>query len=143
MLLGWGSDAFTEAKERDRKMSKEILFSVTANDCEWSYTKGTGSGGQKKNKTSSAVHCMHRPSGAHGYSEASRSQLDNKREAFVKMANSKEFKEWHKMETMRRNGQMAVIDSIVEREIKKIKIEVHDEQGRWTQVKESELKDEQ
>ena len=123
--------------------TKEILFSVTANDCEWSYTKGTGSGGQKKNKTSSAVHCMHRPSGAHGYSEASRSQLDNKREAFVKMANSKEFKEWHKMETMRRNGQMAVIDSIVEREIKKIKIEVHDEQGRWTQVKESELKDEQ
>ena len=123
--------------------TKEILFSVTANDCEWSYTKGTGSGGQKKNKTSSAVHCMHRPSGAHGYSEASRSQLDNKREAFVKMANSKEFKEWHKMETMRRNGQMAVIDAIVEREIKKIKIEVHDEQGRWTQVKESELKDEQ
>ena len=122
--------------------TKEILFSVTANDCDWSYTKGTGSGGQKKNKTSSAVHCMHRPSGAHGYSEASRSQLDNKREAFVKMANSKEFKEWHKMETMRRNGQMAVIDSIVEREIKKIKIEVHDEQGRWTQVKESELKDE-
>ena len=122
--------------------TKEILFSVTANDCEWSYTKGTGSGGQKKNKTSSAVHCMHRPSGAHGYSEASRSQLDNKREAFTKMANSKEFKEWHKMETMRRNGQMAVIDAIVEREIKKIKIEVHDEQGRWTQVKESELKDE-
>ena len=111
--------------------TKEILFSVTANDCEWSYTKGTGSGGQKKNKTSSAVHCMHRPSGAHGYSEASRSQLDNKREAFVKMANSKEFKEWHKMETMRRNGQMAVIDAIVEREVKKIKIEVHDEQGRW------------
>ena len=122
--------------------TKEILFSVTANDCEWSYTKGTGSGGQKKNKTSSAVHCMHRPSGAHGYSEASRSQLDNKREAFVKMANSKEFKEWHKMETMRRNGQMAVIDAIVEREVQKIKIEVHDEQGRWTQVKESELKDE-
>ena len=122
--------------------TKEILFSVTANDCEWSYTKGTGSGGQKKNKTSSAVHCMHRPSGAHGYSEASRSQLDNKREAFVKMANSKEFKEWHKMETMRRNGQMAVIDAIVEREVKKFKIEVHDEQGRWTQVKESELKDE-
>lgn len=120
-------------------MSKEILFSITASDCEWSYTKGTGSGGQKKNKTSSACHCMHRPSGAHGYSEASRSQLDNKRDAFVKMANTKEFKEWHKMETMRRNGQMAVIDAKVEQEIKKIKIEVHDENGRWKQVKESEL----
>lgn len=120
-------------------MTKEILFSITASDCEWSYTKGTGTGGQKKNKTSSAVHCMHRPSGAHGYSEASRSQLDNKREAFVKMANSKEFKEWHKMETMRRNGQMAVIDAAVEKSMKKVKIEVHDENGRWKEVKESEL----
>ena len=70
---------------------RELLFSVTAKDCEWSYTKGTGAGGQKRNKTSSAVHCTHRPSGAHGYSEASRSQHDNKREAFVKMAESKEF----------------------------------------------------
>ena len=120
-------------------MTKEILFSVTASDCDWSYTKGTGTGGQKKNKTSSAVHCMHRPSGAHGYSEASRSQLDNKREAFVKMANSKEFKEWHKMETMRRNGQMAVIDAAVEKSMKNVKIEVHDENGRWKEVKESEL----
>lgn len=72
---------------------KELLFSVTAADCDWSYTKGTGSGGQKKNKTSSAVHCTHRASRAHGYSEASRSQLDNKREAFVKMCNTKEFKD--------------------------------------------------
>lgn len=120
--------------------NKEILFSVTAAECEWSYTKGTGSGGQKKNKTSSAVHCSHRPSGAHGYSEASRSQLDNKREAFVKMVNTKEFKEWHRLETMRRNGQMAMVDAYVERELKRVTIEVHDEQGRWVQVKESELK---
>lgn len=121
--------------------TKEILFSITANDCEWSYTKGTGSGGQKKNKTSSAGHCMHHPSGAHGYSEASRSQLVDKREAFVKMANTKEFKYWHHIETLRRNGQMAVINAIVEREVKKIKIEVHNEDGRWTQVNERDLKD--
>ena len=88
---------------------KELLFSVTAKDCEWSYTKGTGAGGQKRNKTSSAVHCTHRPSGAHGYSEASRSQHDNKREAFVKMAESKEFQKWNRMEAMRRMG---VLDEI-------------------------------
>ena len=76
-------------------MSKELLFSVTASDCDWSYTKGTGAGGQKRNKTSSAVHCTHRLSGAHGYSEASRSQLDNKRDAFVKMVQTEEFKQWH------------------------------------------------
>ena len=119
-------------------MAKEILFSVTATDCEWSYTKGTGAGGQKRNKTSSAVHCHHRPSKAHGYSEASRSQLDNKRDAFVKMANTKEFKTWLHMETLKRNGKMAQIDLEVARELKKTKIEVKVD-GKWTEVTESEL----
>jgi protein subunit release factor B len=112
----------------------KLLFSVTANDCEWKYTKGTGSGGQKKNKTSSAVHCIHRPSGAHGYSEASRSQLDNKRDAFQKMADSAEFKKWHHMETMRRTGQAQIIEEEVKREMKKIKVEIKNEEGRWTEV---------
>jgi protein subunit release factor B len=113
---------------------KEILFSVTAADCEWSYTKGTGAGGQKRNKTSSAVHCNHRPSGASGYSESSRSQLDNKRDAFVKMAETKEFKTWHRLETMRRNGQMAQVDAYVEREIKKVKVEGKVD-GKWVDEK--------
>lgn len=115
-------------------MTKELLFSVTAADCEWSYTRGTGKGGQKKNKTSSAVHCMHRPSGAHGYSEASRSQLDNKREAFRKMAESKEFKNWHRIETARRTGQLLEIEDTVNREMNRIRVEVKDDKGRWTEV---------
>jgi protein subunit release factor B len=112
---------------------KHLLFSVTANDCEWSYTKGTGAGGQKRNKTSSAVHCHHRPSGAHGYSEASRSQLDNKREAFRKMAESKEFKTWHQLETNRRTGVAAEIDREVERQLTKVKHEVRVD-GKWREV---------
>jgi hypothetical protein len=122
-------------------MKKELLFSVTKNDCEWSYTKGTGAGGQKRNKTSSAVHCHHRPSGAHGYSEASRSQLDNKRDAFVKMANTKEFQTWNRMEAMRRLGLLAEIDAKVAREMAmntRLEIKID---GKWTEVKESMLVD--
>jgi len=104
-------------------MNKQILFSVTASDCRWSYTKGSGAGGQKKNKTSSAVHCFHDASGAHGYCEASRSQHENKRDAFIKMYETKEFKTWHRMETMRRNGAMAVIDAYVDREMRRVKVE--------------------
>ena len=48
-----------------KESTRQLLFSVTANDCDWSYTRGTGNGGQKKNKTNSAVHCKHRASGAH------------------------------------------------------------------------------
>ncbi len=96
---------------------RKLLFSVTKNDCEWSYTRGTGAGGQKRNKTSSAVHCMHRPSGAHGYSEASRSQHDNKRDAFVKMAESPEFQRWNRLEAMKRIGLLDDIDRKVDHEL--------------------------
>ena len=119
---------------------RQLLFSVTANDCEWSYTRGSGPGGQKKNKTSSAVHCKHKASGAKGYSEATRSQLENKRDAFVKMVNTDEFTHWHKMETMRRTGLMADIDAKVAEELTKTKIEVRID-GKWTEVKESQLVD--
>lgn len=114
---------------------RKLLFSVTKNDCEWSYTRGTGAGGQKRNKTSSAVHCSHRPSGAHGYSEASRSQHENKRDAFVKMAQSKEFQQWNRIEAMKRIGLLDEIDRKVDYElIHNTKIEIRID-GRWTEVK--------
>lgn len=116
------------------------LFSVTARDLDWSYTKGTGAGGQKRNKTSSAVHCTHRPSGAHGYSEASRSQLDNKREAFQKMASSDKFQLWLKMESMRRTGQLLEQERQLEASLRKVKIEVKID-GKWTEVNTNQLVD--
>ena len=122
------------------KNERQLLFSVTKEDCDWSYTRGTGNGGQKKNKTNSAVHCRHKPSGAKGYSEASRSQLDNRRDAFVKMINTEEFKKWHKLETLRRTGMMDQIDRKVAEELTKIKLEIRID-GRWTEVKESQLVD--
>ena len=121
-------------------MDKKLLFSVTAKDCDWSYTRGTGAGGQKRNKTSSAVHCTHRASRAHGYSEASRSQSENKRDAFVKMTETKEFKTWHRMEVMRQTGKLDELEREVQRELRKVKLEVRID-GKWTQVSESQLVD--
>lgn len=113
---------------------KKLLFSVTAADCDWSYTKGTGAGGQKRNKTSSAVHCTHRASRAAGYSEASRSQLDNKRDAFLKMVSTDIFKKWHKLECMRRNGVLQEIERHVDDLMKphNLKIEMKQE-GKWVE----------
>lgn len=114
-------------------MERELLFSVTAADCEWSYTRGTGKGGQKKNKTNSAVHCIHRPSGAHGYSEATRSQHDNRIDAFKKMFVTEEFQSWIKMESALRSGVLNDIDEAVQKELRKVKVEVKID-GRWTEV---------
>ena len=115
---------------------KEILFSVTAADCEWSYTRGTGAGGQKKNKTSSAVHCIHRPSGSRGYAEDTRSQAKNREIAFERMAQSKEFKKWHQVEVMRRTGQSAIIEARVAQEMKRVRVDRKNEKGLWEEWQE-------
>lgn len=120
---------------------RELLFSVTANDCDWSYTKGSGKGGQKRNKTSSAVHCKHRDSGATGYAEDTRSQHKNKALAFERMAKSEKFKKWHKLEVARKTG---VLDNI-NREVKKelntnVRVEGVDEDGKWVTLPDSPKK---
>jgi hypothetical protein len=78
------------------------------------------------------VHCTHRVSGAHGYSEGSRSQHANKKAAFRKMAESKDFKKWHRAEACRKLGIQAEIEQYVEYELEHhIRIDVKDEKGRW------------
>lgn len=119
-------------KNKEKKKNRELLFSVTKQDCNWSYTRGTGSGGQKKNKTSSAVHCSHPPSGAEGYSEDTRSQHQNKKIAFERMANTQEFKKWHKLEVARRTGVLDQIDREVEQQMKNVKVE-YKQDGVWVE----------
>ena len=115
-------------------MTKEILFSVTAADCDWICQRGSGNGGQKKNKTSSAVRCLHRASGAAGYAEDNRSQHINRQTAFKRMAATEAFKTWHKIEVMRQLGQDAVIEDNVNTQMRFIKIEgVVD--GKWEELK--------
>ena len=111
---------------------KELLFSVTAKDCDWDYFKGTGAGGQKRNKTSSAVRCTHRASGAVGRSEESRHQSENRQIAFKRMAETDEFKRWHRAEVRRRLGEEVQIEEEVDRLMhpSNLLIELQEE-GKW------------
>lgn len=114
------------------KMPKELLFSVTARDCDWEYMRGTGPGGQKRNKTESKVRCTHRESGAMAEDDTTRQQSQNKRNAFIKMVNSDTFKKWHKIETARRMGAKYDVEKKVEAmmRVKNLRIETKKE-GRW------------
>ena len=73
---------------------RELIFSITLKDCEVQTFRCGGPGGQKQNKTSSGVRVIHRDSGARGESREHRSQLQNKKVAFRRMAETPEFKRW-------------------------------------------------
>lgn len=114
---------------------RQLLFSVTAKDCRFDTFRGTGPGGQKRNKTSSGVRCTHILSGAWAESDETRDQHKNKRIAFRKMAETKEFKTWHKIETARHMGWYKEIEQNVERSMKlnNLIIEGKDK-GKWVPI---------
>lgn len=118
-------------------MSKNLLFSVTAADCQWDYFRGSGNGGQKVNKTSNCVRCTHTASGAVGKATDSRSRDQNRKTAFERMAETKEFKSWHRAEVARRTGQADQVRINVEAAMRpeNITTEVQVE-GKWSTLTE-------
>lgn len=113
---------------------QEKLFSVTAKDCIFQATRGSGAGGQKRNKTSSAIRCVHEKSGAVGECESHREQSLNKKEAFRKMAESETFRKWLDLEAKRVSGELALIEYEIDTQMRKVVIEVKDENGCWKKV---------
>ena len=61
----------------------EVQVHIDERDIEWIATKGSGAGGQKRNKTSSAVIMKHKPSGLSVRCESERSQHQNRSSALA------------------------------------------------------------
>lgn len=92
---------------------KTPWFSVTLADCRVDTFRSGGKGGQNQNKVESGVRIVHVPSGAVGEARDSRDQLHNKRAAFRRMAESREFKAWMRNEIARRLG-MPTVEQVVD-----------------------------
>jgi hypothetical protein len=87
------------------KKEKKLLFSVTKNDFEiQTFTVG-GPGGGGKDTSNSGVRLIHKNSGAIGEGREHRSNIQNRKSAFLKLIDTKEFKTWHKIECARHMGQ--------------------------------------
>src|SRR5438309_2526665 len=54
-------------------------------DCRWEAFRASGPGGQKRNKTSSAVRVVHLPSGVSAIANESRSQHSNRAKALERL----------------------------------------------------------
>ena len=74
--------------------NRELLLRVTIKDCDVQTFRAGGKGGQNQNKRSTGVRIIHRASGAVGESREHREQLQNKRAAFRRMAESAVFQNW-------------------------------------------------
>lgn len=113
-------------------MTRERVLSVTLADCEVQTFRSGGPGGQKQNKTDSGVRVIHHPSGARGESREERSQLQNKKRAFRRMAESPTFRAWVK----RQAGEDALMIAAVDRELwpDRLKTEVRNDAGEWVEA---------
>lgn len=115
----------------DKKSSgtRELLFSVTPNDCELQTFRAGGKGGQNANKRSMGIRWIHPPSGARGESREERSQLQNKKTAWRRMCETSAFKAWVRMQA----GEDARVAAAVERELwpDRLKVETKNEEGQW------------
>lgn len=108
--------------------TREKLFSVSIHDCEVQVFRAGGSGGQGQNTTDSGVRIIHHPSGARAECRETRSQLENRRRAFKRMAETPQFRGWIAVQTGRIKS-----DEQIRREVaaeladpSKLKIEVGD-----------------
>jgi len=119
---------------------KKLLFSVTKKDLQIQYFRGTGKGGQKRNKTENCCRITHIESGAVGKSEEGRSKEHNKKTAFERMIQTEEFQKWHRSEVARTLGRTAEIEKEVQRSMStnNLIVEGKDEKGLWVELKEGE-----
>lgn len=122
-------------------MARTKLFTVTIRDCKVDTFTVGGHGGSGKDTSNTGVRVSHLPSGASAVGTRSRSQLDNKRAAFVGMAESTLFQSWARRTAAELNGPS--IDEILDRSMSKdnLKVEVRGEDGKWNVVGPFELGD--
>ena len=110
---------------------------MSIHDCEVQTFRSGGSGGQNQNKRDTGVRVIHHPSGARGESREERSQLQNKKTAFMRMIKTPKFDLWLRIETGRTVVAENNLDNftISDHEVK-IEVRVG---GRWTEIEATSL----
>jgi peptide chain release factor 1 len=83
------------------KKDRELLFTINKDHFKIERTKGSGKGGQNRNKRETAIRLTHKATGIQTYCADERSQDQNLKRAFKNLINKKEFKAWLKIETAR------------------------------------------
>ena len=115
------------SKKLDQRI---LLFSVTRKDFRVDTFRSGGKGGQNQNTRDTGVCITHLESGAVGESRNHRSQGQNKKEAFHRLLDTPQWKQWLNkrilLETQRKE-----IEEKVERMLKEETLVEYMEDGQW------------
>jgi len=93
---------------------KKLRCSLPAKDFEFQTFCTGGNGGQHRNAKQNGARCIHPLSGAVAEHRDGRDQFRNRQEAFRKCCESPKFKAWHKVEVLRRSGELRDIEARVD-----------------------------
>jgi protein subunit release factor B len=85
-------------------VDRQLVLSITLHDCRVDVFRSGGKGGQHQNCSDTGVRIVHEPSGAVGESREQRSQLQNKKAAFKRMAAHPKLKVWLNKQLHERSG---------------------------------------
>ena len=121
---------------------RELLFSVTKDDLEIDWFSGTGCGGQYRNKHQNCCRVRHKDSGAIATGQSQRDRPSNLKEAMENLVKTPAFQSWIKVKTSEVTGEQAEIEAKVEEAMRHLKFEVKDENGKWKEVNEKDIKKE-
>ena len=113
-------------------MARELLFKVTRADFDETHIRGSGPGGQNRNKTSTGVRLVHRASGAVGEATDAHDQPQNRKAAFYRLRQTHEWKRWFREMVYVTSGHKSV-EEVVEEMMapENITTQVLDEHSRW------------
>ena len=116
----------------------KAIVHLTKKDFELTFYRGSGNGGQNRNKVSSCCRIRHPASGCVATCEEERDQMQNRKIAFMRLVEQPKFKLWLTKEHNIRMGKILSDEAIEKKvdemmDIGNIKIEVKEE-GKWKEV---------
>lgn len=119
---------------------RELLFKVTSKDFDEKHIRGSGPGGQHRNKTSTGIRLTHRASGATAEATEHKSQEQNRREAWRRIRETPEWKRWFRDMVAATSGRPTAAQRLDEAmKPSNITTQVLDDKSRWVTVDPKEL----
>lgn len=126
--------------QKPKEDTRERITLATRKDFDVSYFCGSGKGGQAKNKVHSGVQIIHRESGAIGRASDTRSQAENKAEAFRRLMKTPQMKFWLLRKKFELEQERTIEQAVgAETQDQFLRFEIKDDAGNWVEVPASRI----